>query len=57
MNRLLLLLFSERIYSEDKAQFFETGIFKNSAYPARLEMQYCSCYKELLTFGFEHMFK
>lgn len=47
MNRLLLLLFPEMIYSEVKAEFFETSIFKYSAYPACLEMQYCSCCKEL----------
>lgn len=39
MNRLL---FSEAIHSEDKAEFFETSVFKHSAYPAHLKMQYCS---------------
>lgn len=47
MNRLLLLLFPGMIYSEDKAEFLETSIFKYSAYPACLEMQYCSCREEL----------
>lgn len=56
MNRLLLLLFSETIYSEDQAEFFETSIFKHSAYPVHQEMQSFSCYEELLTFEFEHMF-